>query len=169
MSLDRSLRARIRSSVRACTRMHLNPREFACVHTHKNKHSFLCAFACMRLCACSRAGLIKMQNAVARKKSQNSNALCVQKLSGCTIASLQRGPCSILPLPHYIFTLSPPHPLTPSLCHPFIFHPLSLTPSPPYSPNPSLPHFVTSSLPHSITLSHSHTHTPSPSPYHWMR
>ena len=35
--------------------------------------------------ACSRAGLIKTQNAFARKKSQNSNALSVQKLSGCTI------------------------------------------------------------------------------------
>ena len=41
--------------------------------------------ACVRLRACYRAGLIKSQNALARKKSQNSNALWVQKLSGCTI------------------------------------------------------------------------------------
>ena len=41
--------------------------------------------ACVRLRACYRAGLIKSQNAFARKKSQNSNALWVQKLSGCTI------------------------------------------------------------------------------------
>ena len=83
MSLDRSLRARIRSCVRvydqACARtcmhlylraracMHLDQCEFACVHTHKCKRSFLRA--------CSRVGLIKMQNAFARKKLQNSNTL----------------------------------------------------------------------------------------------
>ena len=37
MSLDRSLRAR----------MHLDPREFACVHTYKCKCSFLRAFVCV--------------------------------------------------------------------------------------------------------------------------
>ena len=69
MSLDRSLRARIQSSVRArahalvsvCVHMHLDSREFACVHTYKCKCSFLRA--------CSRAGLIKKQNAFVRKKT----------------------------------------------------------------------------------------------------
>ena len=57
--LDRLLRARIRSSVRARARMHLDSREFACVHTHKCKLIF-----CVR-------GLVR---AFARgKKSQNSN------------------------------------------------------------------------------------------------
>ena len=49
--------------------------------THINAN----AVSCVPLRACSRAGLIKMQNVFARKKSQNSNALWVQKLSGCTI------------------------------------------------------------------------------------
>ena len=71
MSLDRSLCVHIRSSVRtrvrmhlhlhACVRMHLDPREFACVYTHKCKLSFL------RVFVCSRVGLIKMQNAFACK------------------------------------------------------------------------------------------------------
>ena len=78
------VRARMRLYLRALVRTHLDPREFACVHTHKWKRSFLRAFACVRLRACYRAGLIKSQNAFARKKS-NSNALWVQKLSGCTI------------------------------------------------------------------------------------
>ena len=69
------------------------PREFAFVYTQKRKCSFLrayacvcvCAFACVRLRACLRADLIKTQNAFARKIFQHSNALWVQKLSGCTI------------------------------------------------------------------------------------
>ena len=75
--------------------MHLYPREFAFVYTQKCKCSFLracvcicvrvCAFACVRLHACLRADLIKTQNAFARKIFQHSNALWVQKLSGCTI------------------------------------------------------------------------------------
>ena len=64
---------RAHALVSACVHAHLDPREFVCVHTR----SFLRA--------CSRAGLIKTQNTFARKKSQNSNALWVQKLSGCTI------------------------------------------------------------------------------------
>ena len=47
--------------------MHLDTREFTYVHTHKCKRSFLCAFACVRLRACSCAGLIKIQNRFARK------------------------------------------------------------------------------------------------------
>ena len=65
--------------------MHLYPREFAFVYMHKRKLSFLRAFACVRLRACLRAELIKTQNAFARKIFQHANALCVQKLSGCTI------------------------------------------------------------------------------------
>ena len=66
-------------------RMHLYPREFVFVYTQKRKRSFLRAYACVRLRACLRADLIKMQNAFARKIFQHSNALWVQKLSGCTI------------------------------------------------------------------------------------
>ena len=66
-------------------RMHLYPREFAFVYTQKRKCSFLRAFACVRLHACLRADLIKTLNAFARKIFQHSNALWVQKLSGCTI------------------------------------------------------------------------------------
>ena len=51
---------RAHALVYACARMHLDLREFACVHTHKCKRSLL------RACSC--AGLIKMQNAFARKK-----------------------------------------------------------------------------------------------------
>ena len=35
--------------------------------------------------ACLRAGLIKMQNAYAQKIFQHSNALWVQKFSGCIV------------------------------------------------------------------------------------
>ena len=66
-------------------RMHLYPCEFAFVCTQKRKHSFLRAYACVRLRACLRVDLIKTQNAFARKIFQHSNALWVQKLSGCTI------------------------------------------------------------------------------------
>ena len=72
MSLDCSLRARIRSIVYACarmhlylrarTRMHLDPREFAAF-----KRINANAVSCVRLRACSRAGLIKTQNAFVRK------------------------------------------------------------------------------------------------------
>ena len=53
-------------SLRACTRINGN------------------TVSCVRLRAGYRTGLIKSQNAFARKKSQTSNALWVQKLSGCT-------------------------------------------------------------------------------------
>ena len=74
-----------------CARVHLDPREFACVHTHKCKRSFLRA--------CSRVGLIETQNAFACKKSQNSNALCVHKLSECVLYeySLLHGVCCAVP------------------------------------------------------------------------
>ena len=69
--LDRSflheLRAHVHVLVSACTHMHLDQREFACVHTHKWKRSFLRAFASVRLRACSHTGLIKTQNAFTRK------------------------------------------------------------------------------------------------------
>ena len=56
----RELRARMRLYLRALARTHLDPREFACVHTHKWN-----AVSCVG--ACYRAGLIKSQNAFARK------------------------------------------------------------------------------------------------------
>ena len=89
-------------------RTNLDPREFACVHTHKWKRSFLRAFACVRLRACYRAGLIKSQNAFACKKSQNSNALWVQKLSGCTICnhSKQKQMYSIMVCTHKTYVQS---------------------------------------------------------------
>ena len=65
--------------------MLLYPHEFAFVYTHKRKCSFLRVFACVRLYACLRTDLIKTQNVFARKIFQHSNALWVQKLSGCTI------------------------------------------------------------------------------------
>ena len=78
------LRARAHALVSACARA----RTWICVSlracTRINGTQFL---ACVRLRACYCAGLIKMQNAFARKKSQNSNTLWVQKLSGCTISS----------------------------------------------------------------------------------
>ena len=66
-------------------RMHLYPREFAFVYTQKRKRSFLRAFACVCLRACLRTDLIKTQNTFSHKIFQHSNALWVQKLSGCTI------------------------------------------------------------------------------------
>ena len=85
------LRARIYD--RACVRvriyvymcMQLYPREFAFVYMQKCKRSFLRAYACIYMRACLRADLIKTQNAFACKIFQHSNALWVQKLSGCTI------------------------------------------------------------------------------------
>ena len=76
--------ARTHALVSVCACMHLDLREFACVHTHKCKHSFLHAFACVCMCSC--AGLIKTQNV--HKKSQNSSALWVQKLSECTCTTV---------------------------------------------------------------------------------
>ena len=78
-----------------CMRMHLYPREFAFVYTQKCKRSFLRAYACvcvhafvcMRLRACLSADLITTQNSFACKIFQHSNALWVQKLSGCTICT----------------------------------------------------------------------------------
>ena len=73
-----------RAYMRIYMRMHLYPREFAFVYTQKRKRSFLHAYACVRLRACFRADLIKTQNVFAHKIFQHSNALWVQKLSGCT-------------------------------------------------------------------------------------
>ena len=65
----------IRVSLRLFTRKNTNTVSYVCMHE----------FACVRLCACLRTALIKTQNAFARKVFQHSNALWVQKLSGCTI------------------------------------------------------------------------------------
>ena len=94
-SLDRSFAriacAYIRSSVRArtyicastCIRVSLR------LFTRKNANAVsyvrMREFACVRLRVCRRADLIKTQNVFARKIFQHSNALWVQKLSGCTI------------------------------------------------------------------------------------
>ena len=62
-------------------------------YTQKRKRSFLRAYArvCVRaLRACLRAALIKTQNAFVRKIFQHSNALWVQKLSGCIIGGNTR-------------------------------------------------------------------------------
>ena len=74
-----------RAYARIYMRMHLYPHEFAFVYTQKCKRSFLRAYACVRLRACLHADLIKTQNAFALKIFQHSNALWVQKRSGCTI------------------------------------------------------------------------------------
>ena len=76
-----------RACVRArILRMHLYPREFG-LFTRKNANALsfvrMRAFACVHLRACLRADLIKTQNVFERKIFQHSNALWVQKLSGC--------------------------------------------------------------------------------------
>ena len=62
--------------------------------TRKNAN----AVSYVRLRACLRAALIKTQNVFARKIFQHSNALWVQKLSGCTIvihvSARESGPSS---------------------------------------------------------------------------
>ena len=76
----------IRSSVRTCAhtciymRMHCI-RVSLRLFTRKNAN----AVSYVSLHACLRAALIKMQNTFAHKIFQHSNALWVQKLSGCTI------------------------------------------------------------------------------------
>ena len=67
--------------MRACTCIRSSMRARAHALVSASAHLDLREF----VRACSRAGLIKTQNAFARKKSQNSNALWVQKLSGGTI------------------------------------------------------------------------------------
>ena len=61
-----------------------------CLFTYKNANAVsyvrMREFACMSVFACvSLRGFIKTQNLFARKIFQHSNALWVQKLSGCTI------------------------------------------------------------------------------------
>ena len=75
--------------------MHLYPHEFAFVYTHTRKCSFIRAYmpyAHSHTCLC--ADLIKTQNRFAHKIFQHSNALWVQKLSGCTIAMYTAHACS---------------------------------------------------------------------------
>ena len=78
-------RAYVRAYICACTCVCTSLRLF----THKNANAVsyvrMRVFACVRLHACLRADLIKTQNTFARKIFQHSNALWVQKLSGCTI------------------------------------------------------------------------------------
>ena len=60
--------------------------------------------ACVHLRACSHAGLIKMQIAFEHKKLQNSNALWVQKLSGCTCTIYINKPGNTTNLKNSFFT-----------------------------------------------------------------
>ena len=64
----------------ACTCIRVSLRLF---HAKTQTQFLMCV--CVRLRACLRADLNKTQNAFARKIFQHSNALWVQKLSGCTI------------------------------------------------------------------------------------
>ena len=70
-----------RAYICACTCIRVSLRLF----TRKNANavSYMRMRACLRACLCT--DLIKMQNAFAHKIFQHSNALWVQKLSGCTI------------------------------------------------------------------------------------
>ena len=69
----------------ACTCIRVSLRLFTRKNANAVSYMRMREFACGRLRACLRAALIKMQNAFARKLFQHSNALWVQKLSGCTI------------------------------------------------------------------------------------
>ena len=75
--------ARAYICARTCIRMSL--RLFTRENANAVSYVRTRAFACVRLRACLRADLIKTQNTFAHKIFQHSNALWVQKLSGCTI------------------------------------------------------------------------------------
>ena len=74
-----------------CVRVYTIERAFLRLFTRKNANAVsyvrMRAFVCVRLRACLSSDLIKTQNTFARKIFQHSNALWVQKLSGCTIYS----------------------------------------------------------------------------------
>ena len=71
-------RAYARAYICACTCIRVSLRLFTCINTN--------AVSYVRMHAGLRADLIKTQNTFAHKIFQHSNALWVQKLSGCTIS-----------------------------------------------------------------------------------
>ena len=82
-------RAIMRAYICACTCICVSLRLFTRKNANAVSYVRMRAFACMHLHACLRTDLIKTQNAFARKIFQHSNALWVQKLSGCTIRSFK--------------------------------------------------------------------------------
>ena len=70
-------RAYARAYICTCTCIHVSLRLFTCKNANTVSYE--------HLHACLHADLIKTQNAFAHKIFQHSNALWVQKLSGCTI------------------------------------------------------------------------------------
>ena len=76
---------RVYTIERAYARIYICACTFIRVSLHLFKRKNANAVSYVRMRACLRADLIKMQNAFVRKIFQHSNALWVQKLSGCTI------------------------------------------------------------------------------------
>ena len=128
----------------------------ACVQACTWIRVSLRAFTRINASTVSRAGLIKTQNVFARKKSLNSNALWVQKLSGCTTHTvvilmdvLHNNPSfpPFLPpfFPSSLYpSLSPPLPPLPPSLHsstPLSVHPFLPLPHPSIPPNLP-PHFT---------------------------
>ena len=74
-----------RAYICACTCIRVSLRLFTSKNANALSFVRMRAFACVRLRACLRADLIKTQNVFERKIFQHSNALWVQKLSGCTL------------------------------------------------------------------------------------
>ena len=137
-----------------CTYMHLYPREFTFVYTHKRKLFLSCICARLRSTTCLCSDLIKPQNVFAHKIFQHSNALWIQKLSGCTLCVRVCAyvcMCTVVTTPSFIYYLpcSLPHslcdfsPTLPLSLPPYFPHlhvlPPSLSPSLPPSLRPSLP------------------------------
>ena len=78
-------RADARAYICTCTCIRVSLRLFTRKNANAVSYVRMREFACMRLRACLRTALIKTQNVFACKIFQHSNALWVQKLSGCTI------------------------------------------------------------------------------------
>ena len=75
-----------RAYICACTCIHVSLHLFTSKNANAVSYVHMRAFACVRLRL--PADLIKTQNAFAHKIFQHSNALWVQKFSGCTIHAL---------------------------------------------------------------------------------
>ena len=83
-------RAYARAYICACTCIRVSLRLFTRKNANAVSYVRMRVFACVRLRACLRADLIKTQNTFVHKIFQHSNALWVQKLSGCTICNQTR-------------------------------------------------------------------------------